>query len=208
MEPQEAMEFSQTHPIYKCAWFLETELLFLPHCQTCEREHEPYLFKLQGVLTSMRQLRAVAGFIIKKADKRGECSVKERKGARKSSRNLEYHWKNAGSVSRETSLDRIKQSWAGEVGTWKDGGQADVKWGNRNWKDMSGQKLLIEGTQFWEWAAQRRSCKGRAAPTAAGDSCSLLARRWARLALTRVYTGKIKEGGSGRSRKEVQEVLG
>lgn len=89
VEPQEAVEFSQTHPIYKCPWFLETELLFLPHCQTCEREHEPYLFKLQGILTSMGQLRAIAGFIIKKADKRGECSMKERKGARKSSRSLE-----------------------------------------------------------------------------------------------------------------------
>ena len=58
---------------------------------------------------------------------------------------------------------------------------------------MSGQRLRIEGTQFWEWAAQRRSCKGRAAPTAAGDSCSLLA-------LTRVYTGKIG--------KEVREDQG
>lgn len=37
----------------------------------------------------MGQLRAIAGFIIKKADKRGECSMKEKERSRKSSRSLE-----------------------------------------------------------------------------------------------------------------------
>ena len=48
-------------------------------------------------------------------------------------------------------------------------------------------------------SSSEKQLQGQSSSHSSWDRYSLLAGRWARLALTRVYTGKIKEGGSGSS---------
>ena len=80
-------------------------------------------------------------------------------------------WSNIG---RMRVASRGRPLWTGsnraELVRWEHGKvEARPTWNGSTvtWKETSGQRLLVEGTQFWEWAARRRSCKGRAAPTTA-----------------------------------------